>query len=237
MHLFGDESGNPGDFGDLPDDRHFMVATATIGDDSWLSELDQLALELQQRLNVPTIGAPFHASNDRRDVVREVLTLVSERPIRVDATIIDKRQLAPEWRERHLLYAAAWESHLVHVLPQFHPQPYPVDVVVASIGTARELKTFKEGADRAVAQAEREAGTYSAVLGLGMIGRMMLDTAAMVVRGRAGSPNADRGLQIVDYCLWAIHRRWERPAEAPWAYELIAHHVASERLITLPSRN
>ena len=51
MQLFGDESGNPGDFNDRPDDRYFMVSTVTIEDVSWLPDLEQLAVSLRQRFN------------------------------------------------------------------------------------------------------------------------------------------------------------------------------------------
>ncbi len=234
MQLFGDEAGNPGDFSDRPDDRHFMVVTVSLSDSSWLSELDRLAVELRERFEIPALGAPFHASRDRPEVIREVLTRVASWTPRIDATIVDKRRLTDWWRERRRLYAGIWAEHLVRLLPQFRAQ-HAVEVVVASIGTGRDLRAFRRGADRAVAQAAAEAATYSSVLGLGVLGRMTLGTGGLVVTGRAGVPQDEPGLQVADCCAWAIHRRWERPTEAAWAYGLIADSIASERLIDFPA--
>lgn len=234
LQLFGDEAGNPGDFTDRRDDRHFLVVTTALADAAWLSELDVLAQTLRARFNAPGIGAPFHAAKDRPEVMREVLELLSRHPFRVDATIVDKRRLDSGWHERRRLYSAVWAAHFVHLLPQLHPQSEPVDVVVASIGTGRDLRAFRRGVERAVAQAAAEVATYSAVLGLGLLGRMQLGTPAMIVTSRPGIPTLEPGLQVADYCTWAIRRRWERPAEPAWAYELIANHIASERLIDLP---
>jgi hypothetical protein len=234
MLLFGDEGGNPGDFTDRADDRHFLVVTVSVADFSWFDQLEAVAQRLRERFGIAAIGRPFHAHKDRPEVKREVLTLLSQQIMRIDATIVDKRRLGPLWKERRRLYAAIWAAHLVHPLPQLHPQSEPVEVVIASIGTKSEMRAFRRGADRAVAQASAEAATYPAVLGLGVLGRMQLGTPAMVVTSRTANAGAEPGLQVADYCTWAIRRRWERPSEPAWAHELLADKMATERLIDLP---
>jgi hypothetical protein len=231
VYVFGDESGNPGDFRNLAANRYFMVVTATLLDRSWLTQLDVLGQSLRGKLGIPQVGLPFHAAKDNPQVKRDVLQLIGSQELRIDATIIDKQTVGPELRRRHRLYTAIWASHLVHLLRQLTPRPSLAHVTVASIGTAADARAFRHGAERAMRDMRAYGAASSSVLGLAQVGVMILGAAPVLVLGNHSSPSIELGLQVADYCAWPIQRKWERGDVA--AYDLLKARIRSERLITL----
>lgn len=233
MKLYGDEVGVLGDFSGRTGDRYFGVVTAAIEDDACLDELVALGKRLAAELGIPQLAAEFHAAKDRREVKRRVYRLISQHRIRIDATFVEKAHLPHLLRREMPLYRTMWSRHLVRVLPELTPGPAELRVMAASVGTAAKLRRFRAAVETAVNDADRELGEQSGLLGVGVLGKMRLGVSWTRAVGEHAQARAEPGLQVADYCGWALRRCREYSEEEPWARDSIKHLVASDVMIEL----
>ncbi len=204
VHVYADESGNF-DFSLGRDaSRYFVLTTVTFFDDRGArSDLD----ELRHEMAWSGLGLPehFHASENSQDIRDLVFELLSRHDFRVDATILEKRKANDRLRASDVtFYRYAWYFHARHFLPAIARSGEDILLVVASIGTRRKRQAFRA----AVVEA---------------IGHVQLPSD---VRTTHWSGASDIGLQIADYCSWAIFRKWERQDDR--SYLLIEDKVRQE---------
>jgi len=204
VHVYGDEGG------DLvfkaPTrgvSRYFMIGTVTLGDDCSLG--DRL-LALRRRLGWEGLALEeLHAANDRQLVRNRVYELLSEGEFRFDVTILDKRKARDDVRADPLyFYKLAWYLHLKYVAPRI-VRPHDELMVVASSLLVAKKK-------RAVARAVRE------------VVAQVSPTASF--RTGFAATMSDPCLQIADYMVWAIQRKYESGDDR--SYKLIGSKIATE---------
>lgn len=200
IYLFADEAG---DFAFSEAGSNYFILTSVTLDGC--KPGDEL-LELRRDLiwEGLEISDAFHATTDAQVVRDRVFTLLSKHDFRVDATIFEKRKIAPHLQSEEALYEFAWYLHMRHVAPRIATASDELMVVGASISTKKRRQALKQ----AVA---------------GVVHR----TANCAVARTAYWPAAsDPCLQIADYCCWAIQRKWEMGDTR--SHVLIASKIRSE---------
>ena len=186
IHLYADESGNFDFSGKEGATRYFVLTTVAFFDDRRaLADLDALRQAVSSELTAPV--TLFHASEDRQAVRDRVFESLRPHRFRVDATILEKPKAHPQIRETGAaFYLFAWSQHLRIV----HAVSRPGDemlVTAASIGGTRQ-RLFQSALSGAMDRFARERS----------------------IRTVHQPSSSDTGLQIADYCSWAIFRKWER---------------------------
>lgn len=202
--VFADEFGNFDFSLKVGASRYFGLVTATFFDDQKArADLQDLRFDLAWE-GVKHPG-PFHASTDQWAIRDRVFAVLEPHNFRVDTTILEKRKTNPDLRpSRTSFYQYAWWRHMKYVAPRIANTNDELLVIAASIGTKGELGSFQRGVRYVMRRASPSIATTTA----------------------QWPANTDTGLQIADYCSWAIQRKWERGDIRP--YNLIRDKVRSE---------
>jgi hypothetical protein len=134
----------------------------------------------------------FHAAEDRqvvRDQVFESI-LSNDGQIHVDSVIVDKTQLPSGMKTVEHLYPGAVTQLLRDlVLPSYDTTLYAeVIVITDTLPVDRRRKAVEKGIKL----------TLSAALSMGIRYRIYHHPSASCM-----------GLQVADYCNWAIYRKWQ----------------------------
>jgi hypothetical protein len=125
---------------------------------------------------------------------------------RVDATILEKRKGLP-WiiKDGADFYRYAWFYHFKYIAPKIiSNQATQIHILPSALGTNRKKAAFLNSVNNVVQQ--------------------VLPRSQWSVT--FDQPSADPGLQIADYCAYAVFQKWERQDET-W-YKYIANKVSSE---------
>ncbi|HEY1855460.1 MAG TPA: hypothetical protein VGG40_12825 [Solirubrobacterales bacterium] len=78
--------------------------------------------------------------------------LLKRFPIRVDATVLEKRKAEPHLQSELALYKMGWFMHLKFVAPQVATSQDRLLVVAASLGTKKTRQLFSAAVDDVVRQ-------------------------------------------------------------------------------------
>src|SRR5664279_2575419 len=114
-YVFADEAGNFDFSFKSGASRYFILTTVTMGDCRTGDALAHLRRELTwQGIN---LAKPFHATEDTLAVRRAVFELLKRAPIRIDATVLEKRKAEPHLRNELALYKMGWFLHFKYVAP------------------------------------------------------------------------------------------------------------------------
>ncbi len=202
-YVFADEAGNFDFSLNRGASRYFILTTVTVDDPVIGNHLLQYRRELAWAGML--LDRPFHATQDNYDIRMGVLNGLSNWPIRVDATILEKRKAQPGLAANDAwFYQMAWFLHFKYVAPRIVNPGDRLLVTAASLGTKK-----------------RESIFHTAV------GRVVQQVSPTVTYQVASWPAAsDPCLQIADYCTWAIQRKWEG-GDATY-HAVIAPRIASE---------
>ena len=213
LYVFLDEGGNF-DFS-LKGTRYFTVtALSAVRPLAWdrpLLFLKYAALE--EGVNVEY----FHASNDRQALRDRVYAILSEilGSMRLDALVAQKRDISLELRPMGRFYPKMVGSLLRHVMSQADLSGLGgVVVVTDTIPVRRKRKAVEKGLKKTLAA-------------------MLPDGTSYQVYHHAAK--SCFGLQVVDYCNWAIFRKWERSDLR--SYDVISPAVRSEFKTSLGERD
>lgn len=201
-YVFSDEAGNFDFSHKSGASRYFILGTVTAGDCRIGDELLQLRRDLGWR--GVHLDKVFHATDDPQAVRDEVFKVLSRGGFRIDATILEKSKAQLHLRNERALYKMAWYLHFKFVAPEVATPADRMFVVASSLGTKKKRATFHTAVDDVVDQVS-PCASY----------RVAFWPAA-----------SDPCLQVVDYCVWAIQRKWER--EDARSYDLIKDKVRSE---------
>lgn len=184
--------------------KYYIICTITLEDPTYGHQL----LDLRRHLiwnNIP-VGDYFHASEDKQQVRDEVFNLISKAPISIAATILEKSKAQPQVRSNEAtFYKHGWYFHLSGIAPKIARIGDEILFTTASIGTKKAQATFTSAVNDVVRQR-----AYRAFCKTHFCPSM-----------------ADPCLQIVDYCTWAIQRKWERGDDR--SYKLIQQFIVRER--------
>jgi hypothetical protein len=208
VYLFGDEAGNF-DFSEGPGaSRYFMLSTVAMHD--WQAGDRLQALRRRLAWRGVHLGAVLHASEDPQTIRDEVFGVLARCELRIDATIITKREVPAALRDAHALYRYAWHEHLARIAGEIARPGDRLLAVASDLGTRKRRGAFHLAVDDAVR------------------------SSARCPHRVAFWPNmSEPCLVVADYCTWAIQRRWER--NDPRSHMLLAGKIHSETQVQPPA--
>lgn len=204
VYVYADESGNFDFSLQKGASRYFILTTVTCAEER---EARHDLEELRYSLAWADEELPefFHATEDRQEVRDRVFGALSLSHFRVDATILEKRKAHPRVASSDVVfYKYAWYYHMRHVIPSISTAEDEVLVIVSSIGTKKKKRYFRKAVSDVIAQMQLRQD----------------------VKTTHWSTASDLGLQIADYCSWAIFRKWEEGDER--SYRLIQDKIHRE---------
>ncbi len=210
VYVFGDESG---ELAFHPkSNRYFIVTTLTVRDCRIGDDL--LALRRQLAWEGVECHPEFHAQAESQEVRDRVFEVLQRHEFRVDATIYEKRKEGPAlYRTLDTFYRFAWWYHFKHVAEHDEAIRDPSTrllVVPATLsGRKKKQELFSEAVRDVVARTTNRKEAQCAF--------WMAWT--------------DPCLWAVDYCSWAIQRRWEHVWEGQpddRSHRLIRDKIRSE---------
>ena len=200
-YVYADESGNF-DFSLKHGATRFLVLTSVTFDDRRAChDLDDLKYELAWEGGNPP---PFHASENPQHIRDRVFECLGRHEFQIRATIFEKRKAHPTIHNLETFYRHMWRIHLGYLLPRIADDETRLLIVSASIGTKK-----------------REA-----VFGAAVRDAVEVEMPGESIRRAHWPANSDYGLQIADYCSWAIYKKWESGDER--SYRLIRSKIESE---------
>lgn len=187
--------------------KYFILNTVSMNGCEIGDALVRLRRELAWK-DAP-LGDYFHASTDKQVVRDAVFAEIAKHDFRIQTTIMEKSKAQPHVRvTRARFYKIGWFFHFTHGLPHKAYDAKELMVVTASLGTKNERTAF-ENAVKDVLQQTVPKMTYSANF----------------------CPAApDPCLSVVDYCAWAIQRKWKSNPAKPdvRSYDLIKDRISYE---------
>jgi hypothetical protein len=204
LYVFLDEAG---DFNfSLTGTRFFSITTITnIRPFPWDASLMSLKYDL---IEVGLDIEYFHAAEDRQAVRDKVFAIIGNdlTDLRIDSLIVEKRKTGPALQVLEKFYPRMIGYLLRYVLYPKNLRDFAeVIVITDSIPFSRK----REAIEKAVKQ------TLSRMLPTGTKYRILHHASKSCA-----------GLQVADYCNWAIFRKWER--QDLRSYELIRSGIRSE---------
>ncbi len=208
VYIFGDESGQL-EFHPKAS-RYFILTTVVVPDCRVLDEL----LWLRRQLAWEGLsGHPeFHATDEQQPVRDRVFEVLRHLDFRIDATIFEKRKAHPDlYTTADRFYRYAWFYHFKYLARCVLRDPGSrLLVVPATLGERRKKQELSPDAVRDVVR------------------RTARVREAHCAFWRA---RTDPCLWAVDYCSWAIQRKWEHTWQGmpdDRSYRLIREKICSE---------
>jgi len=204
LYVFIDEAG---DFNfSVTGTRFFTLTTITkTRPFSWDGPIISLKYDL---IEVGVDIEYFHAAEDRQAIRDKVFAIITSNltNLRIDSLIVEKRKTGPALQKLEKFYPRMIGYFLRYVLDPKNLRNYSeVIVITDSIPISRK----RDAIEKAVKQ------TLSRMLPNGTRYRILHHASKSCI-----------GLQIADYCNWAIFRKWER--DDLRSYKLIHSGIYSE---------
>ncbi|MEU9706184.1 DUF3800 domain-containing protein [Streptomyces sp. NPDC047981] len=206
-YLFSDESGDLQCRTSTNVSKYFAVGTLLIEEDE-LARLRSEMAALRDELAWSNQGLDscFHATEDSYVVRDRVFNLLQDFDFRVDVTLLQKNKAQPQVRrDEPTFFKYAWYFHLKYLAPQIFQEDDEVLIVAAELGTKKVRKAFR--------------GAIEDVMSQCLHFRVKRTLAFW-------RDESDFALMAVDYCLWAVFRKWERGDETN--YKKIEDKVRTE---------
>lgn len=201
--VFADEAGDFAFKRQPGASKYFILCTLTT-EDCKLSH-DLLHVRRELTLSGDAERDKLHATEDPQAVRDLVFPILAKHDFRIDATILEKSKAQPKTRTTDAaFYHYAWYFHFKHVGPLVAARADKVLITAASIGTKKTKATFKESLNNSVQQ----------VLPRSKWEASFIESAK------------DPLLWAVDYCAWAIQRKWEK--DDMRSYYLIGEKIKTE---------
>ncbi|MBK7043812.1 MAG: DUF3800 domain-containing protein [Rhodanobacteraceae bacterium] len=220
LHFFVDEAGDPALFnskgrilvGEEGCSRYFILGKLDVADPVALqSALDDLRTDLladpyfkrvpSMQANQRKTALAFHAKDDIAEVRREVFRVLLQADLRFYAAVRDKSALLAYVKQRNEREAdyrykgdELYDTLVEELFRRYHPFADDLNICFAKRGNKARTHAFRSAIERAEARFELDFGTRRS------------ERVHIV----ASTPVENTGLQAVDYCLWALQRRYER---------------------------
>jgi uncharacterized protein DUF3800 len=205
LYVFADEAGCFNFSREPGASKYFIVCTMTCNACGDLGT-SLLALRRQLIWEGAPVGEFFHASEDKQVTRDRVFDVLKEHDFKLQATIMEKSKAYPRVRStNHMFYQYGWYYHFLHAAPKMIGGAKELHITTASVGTHREKGLFSTAVNRVVQQVLRTNKHH---------------------RTNFCRSIADPCLQAVDYCTWAIQKKWERQDDR--SYKLISDRLNHE---------
>ena len=203
-YIFLDESGN---FDFDTSGTHYLVLTS-VGMCRPFPVGDRLDDYKYHCIETGTDIEHFHCHADRWGVRQAVFDLIATQldNMRIHSVVIEKEKTAPAMRETERLYKWMLGYLLRRALSEeLNAGAKEVIVITDTIPVNKKRKAVEKGIQRALASKQRPNVTY---------------------RILHHQSRSHYGLQVADYCCWAIFRKWEK-SDSRW-YDRIKPAVRGE---------
>ena len=204
LYLFLDEAGN---FDFSPQGTKYFMLSAISKERPFCAYREMTELKYDLVENGEAIEY-FHASEDKQAVRDRMFGIIQRnlQGVRIDSLIIEKRKTGPALHAPERFYPKMLGYLLRYVLNAY------------SLGQYREVIVFT---DKIPVNRKRQAVEKAVKLTLA---EMLPKTARYRLLHHDSKSNMD--LQIVDYCNWAIYRKWGFGDAR--SYALIQSAISSE---------
>jgi len=194
VYIFLDEGGNL-DFSPSGTAFYTMTSVTTLRPFQLHTPLDEFRYDLiEYGLNTEY----FHCADDNRHIRDKVFSLIVEKQdsFRVNSIVIEKRKTGTSLQDAKHFYPKMLGYLLRYVIENLNREQIDeVIVITDSIPVARK----KQAIEKAIKQT---------------LADMLPKDCKYRVLHHASRSHV--GLQIADYCNWAIFRRWERKDYTYW---------------------
>lgn len=201
-YLFIDESGN---FDFSQKGTRFFVMTAILvrRPFPWNGQLTALRYDLMESGHVLKC---FHASEDRQKIRDQVFGVISAHldAIEIHSVIVDKPKTWPHLRLPTQFYPKII-MYLVRYIFEGRSFESPVTITTDSLPLKKHKRAIEKGIKVSLSQELPKGSTYQ-----------IMHHPSM----------SSEGLQVVDYCNWAIQRKWE--GKGTTSYDIISPSIRSE---------
>lgn len=201
--LFADEAGNFDFSRQEGASQYFILTTVRLPSPEVALKMANLRWELAWQGYA--LDGAFHAATDRQVIRNRVFAMLGKQDFRIDATILEKSKTLPRYHQDPVgFYQLAWWLHWKHVAPRLFADTSHLLIVAGTLSTKKKRSAYEE----AVVSVVRQVGGTHPPKALSW-------------------PDAtDPGIQIADYCAWAIQRKWERGDSR--SYDLVKSKISTE---------
>ncbi len=205
LFIFSDEAGDF-TFERKPNvSKYFIFCTVAMRDLEACLALADLRRELVWR-RANGLGEYFHATTDSQEVRDAVFEIIKRFDFTIQATICEKSKAQPQVRvSKSRFYKYPMYYHFKHGMLPIISAAEKVYITAAAIGTKKERKTYISNIEDVMQQNIPHRVEWAIDFRRSM---------------------ADTGLQIADYCAWAIQRKWERGDTR--SYNIIKNKITYE---------
>ena len=205
LYIFLDEGGN---FDFSPSGTKYFTITSisTTRPFNWCAPLSELKYDLIQHNDLDL--EYFHAAEDRQRVRDRVFAIVGESldAVDIDTVVMEKRKTDPVLRSIEKFYPRMIGYLLQYIFKRYN---------------SGEFEKFIIMTDRIPNNKKRNAIEKALKLELAKI--LPAEKRYLILHHASMSCF---GIQMADYCNWAIFRKWERKDER--SYALISKGIKSE---------
>lgn len=206
-YLFADESGDL-EFARKPNVSKFYIIGAISLDPT---KCGQELFDLRRQLiwDKQPVREFFHASEDKQVIRDAVFRFLQTIDMSIYATVMEKSKAQPQVRaSKERFYQYGWYYLLKYVAPKIVGKDDELLVTAATVGTKKAQASFTSAVNDVLAQTtplpRNRWATYFC------------------------KSATDPCLQVADYCIWAIQRRFESGGTDDRAYRLIRNRIEYE---------
>jgi hypothetical protein len=206
-YLFADESGDFNFCRKSNVSRYYIIGAVSVDDCQCGAQLLELRREMIWS-GIP-VQSYFHASEDTTFVRDEVFRFIQGLDFRFYAQIMEKSKAMPHVRVTNArFYKFGWFYLMKYIADRVAQDKEELMITAASVGTKRGQAVFTAAVNDAISQTtKRQKGSWIT----------------------AFHPSAtDPCLQIADYCIWALRRKWESGGKDTRYYDVIRPRIAHE---------
>lgn len=204
LYIFLDESGNL-DFSDSGSRYFVLTSVSTRRPFPFSSALDEFKYDcLESELDIQS----FHCAEDRQRVRNKVFAIIGANlgSLRVDSLIVEKRKTGPALREETRFYPEMLGYLLKYVLPGESQPGTAITVITDRLPLQRKRRAIEKAIKGALAS--------------------MVPLSLPSYRILHHESKSHYGLQVADYCCWAVAKKWG--SKDLRSYNLIRPAVQSE---------
>ena len=204
LYFFLDEGGN---FDFSPNGTPYLTLTSVAMQRPFDMSRDLIHLKFDL-LETGQDIKEFHATEDEQVIRDQVFKIIAAHLglVHIDAVVVKKSDVDSKLRRLEILYPRMIAALLKHVLAQYPPSEYSnVIVMTDQISVKRERRAVEKAAKTTLKRTLPEAVPY---------------------RLYHHDSRSSMGLQLADYCNWAIYRKWTKSDDR--SYVLIRDAIRSE---------
>ena len=149
----------------------------------------------------------FHCSEDNIHVRNSVFGLIAKnlQNMRIDCLVVEKRKTGPALQDVKRFYPEMLGYLLKFVVPQVDDTSNDVIVITDTVPVNKKRQAIEKGVQLALAKMLPQGRKYHIL---------------------HHSSRSHYGLQVADYCCWAVFRKWQRNDMD--CYDLIKEGIQSE---------